>query len=68
VEDPTGAGDAYRAGLIKGLTLNLPWATAALLGSTLASFAVEQAGTQEHRFTLSDFQHRYQENFGTPPL
>jgi adenosine kinase len=68
VQDPTGAGDAYRAGLIKGLTLNLPWATAALLGSTLASFAVEQAGTQEHRFTLSDFQHRYQENFGTPPL
>jgi adenosine kinase len=68
VQDPTGAGDAYRAGLIKGLTLNLPWATAALLGSTLASFAVEQAGTQEHRFTLSDFQHRYQENFGTTPL
>ena len=68
VQDPTGAGDAYRAGLIKGLTLNLPWATAALLGSTLASFAVEQAGTQDHRFTLSDFQHRYQENFGTPPL
>jgi adenosine kinase len=68
VQDPTGAGDAYRAGLIKGLTLNLPWATAALLGSTLASFAVEQAGTQEHRFTPSDFQHRYQENFGTPPL
>lgn len=68
VQDPTGAGDAYRAGLIKGLTLNLPWATAALLGSTLASFAVEQAGTQEHRFTLSDFQHRYQENFGAPPL
>jgi len=68
VQDPTGAGDAYRAGLIKGLTLNLPWATAALLGSTLASFAVEQAGTQEHRFTLSDFQHRYRDNFGTPPL
>ena len=68
VQDPTGAGDAYRAGLIKGLTLNLPWATAALMGSTLASFAVEQAGTQEHRLTLSDFRRRYQDNFGTPPL
>jgi adenosine kinase len=68
VQDPTGAGDAYRAGLIKGLTLNLPWGTAALMGSTLASFAVEQAGTQEHRLTLSDFRLRYQNNFGAPPL
>ena len=68
VVDPTGAGDAYRAGLIKGLTLNLPWPTAALLGSTMASFAVEQAGTQEHRLTLSEFRLRYQDNFGAPPL
>jgi adenosine kinase len=68
VQDPTGAGDAYRAGLIKGLTLNLPWATAALLGSTVASFAVEQAGTQEHRVSLTDFRSRYQDNFGNPPL
>lgn len=68
VKDPTGAGDAYRAGLIKGLCLGLPWHTAALLGSTVASFAVEQAGTQEHRVTLADFQRRYRENFGEPPL
>jgi adenosine kinase len=68
VVDPTGAGDAYRAGLIKGLTLSLPWATAALMGSTLASFAVEQAGTQEHRLSLADFRLRYQNNFGAPPL
>lgn len=68
VQDPTGAGDAYRAGLIKGLTLGLPWAAAAMLGSALASFAIEQAGTQEHRVSLSDFRRRYQENFGTPPL
>lgn len=68
VKDPTGAGDAYRAGLIKGLTLGLPWASAALLGATLASFAVEQAGTQEHRITLADFWRRYQDNFGAPPV
>jgi adenosine kinase len=68
VQDPTGAGDAYRAGLIKGLTLKLPWAAAALLGSTIASFAVEQAGTQEHQVSLADFRQRYQDNFGTPPL
>lgn len=68
VQDPTGAGDAYRAGLIKGLTLNLPWAGAALLGATMASFAVEQAGTQEHRLTVDDFRRRYRNNFGAPPF
>jgi adenosine kinase len=68
VKDPTGAGDAYRAGLIKGLSLGLPWAKAAFMGATLASFAVEQAGTQEHRPTLADFRRRYRDNFGAPPL
>ena len=68
VKDPTGAGDAYRAGLIKGLTLGLPWGTAALMGATLASFGVEQAGTQEHRLTVTDFWRRYRDNFGAPPV
>jgi adenosine kinase len=68
VQDPTGAGDAYRAGLIKGLTLNLPWATAAYLGAAVASFAVEQPGTQEHRPTLDDIRRRYRDNFGEPPM
>ena len=68
VKDPTGAGDAYRAGLIKGLTLGLPWGSAALMGATLASFGVEQAGTQEHRLTVSDFWRRYRDNFGTLPV
>jgi len=68
VKDPTGAGDAYRAGLLKGLILGLPWASAALLGATLASFAVEKAGTQEHRLSQEDFWQRYRDNFGTPPV
>jgi len=68
VLDPTGAGDAYRAGLMKGLTLGLPWATATLMGATLASFAVEQAGTQEHQLQLTDYWRRYRDNFGTPPV
>jgi adenosine kinase len=68
VQDPTGAGDAFRAGLIKGLTLGLPWATAALMGAIQASFAVEQPGTQEHRGKLSDFWRRYRDNFGNPPV
>lgn len=68
VKDPTGAGDAYRAGLLKGLTLGLAWPAAALLGATVASFAVEQAGTQEHRLSLNEFWQRYRDNFGDPPV
>lgn len=68
VTDPTGAGDAYRAGLIKGLVLGLNWTEAAQMGATLASFAVEQAGTQEHRLNLETFWERYRDNFGPPPL
>jgi adenosine kinase len=67
VADPTGAGDAYRAGLLKGLTLNLPWTLAAQMGAALASFAVEQPGTQEHEVDLADFWERYTDNFGPPP-
>ena len=67
VLDPTGAGDAFRAGLMKGLILKLPWSTAAFLGATLASFAVEQQGTQAHQMSLAEFWRRYGENFGPPP-
>lgn len=67
VVDPTGAGDAYRAGLIKSLTRGLPWPEAACLGAAVASFAVEKAGTQEHRFTLAEVAERYAQAFGAPP-
>lgn len=58
VIDPTGAGDAYRAGLIKGLVQNLSITQCAEMGSACASFAVECYGTQEHYFTLTDFEKR----------
>ena len=58
VVDPTGAGDAYRGGLIKGLIAGKDLGEAALMGSTCASFAVEVHGTQEYRFTLGEFQER----------
>jgi adenosine kinase len=67
VLDPTGAGDAYRAGLLKGLALGLGWLEAARLGAVLASFSVEKQGTQEHRVEVPEFWERYTENFGTPP-
>ncbi len=67
VLDPTGAGDAYRAGLLKGLALGLDWGEAARMGAVLASFSVEQQGTQEHRLEIKEFWDRYAEAFGTPP-
>jgi len=56
--DPTGAGDSYRSGLIKGLVQNLDIVECAAMGSACASFAVEFLGTQEHRFTIEQFQTR----------
>ena len=56
--DPTGAGDSYRSGLIKGLVDGLDIEKCAAMGSTCASFAVEYLGTQEHHFTIEEFQKR----------
>ncbi len=67
VLDPTGAGDAYRAGLLKGLALGLSWSEAARMGAVLASFCVEQQGTQEHHVETYQFWERYRQNFGQPP-
>ena len=52
VEDPTGAGDAYRGGLISGLVRGREIEESARMGSVCASFAFECYGTQEYRFTL----------------
>jgi adenosine kinase len=64
VLDPTGAGDAYRAGLIKGLVAGQSLEEAARVGATCASFAVEHHGTQEHRFTENEFWRRHRGHFG----
>ncbi|MDO8716535.1 MAG: carbohydrate kinase family protein [Dehalococcoidales bacterium] len=58
VVDPTGAGDAYRAGLIKGLVKNLDIKQSAEMGSVCASFAVECYGTQDYYFSLAEFEKR----------
>jgi len=62
--DPTGAGDAYRAGFIAGYLKNLPLSVCGRMGSVTAVYTVEKYGTQTHRFTLAQFKKRYQENFG----
>lgn len=64
VVDPTGAGDGYRAGLLKGIILGKDIETAAKMGAVVAAYAVEKYGTQEHRYTYEEFIGRYRENFG----
>lgn len=63
VVDPTGAGDCFRAGLIKGLVDGRDVAEAAKVALTSAAYAVEHHGTQVHRFTVEEFWARYAENF-----
>lgn len=62
--DPTGAGDAFRAGLLKGLAMNMDWETCCQMGSTSAVYAVEHYGTQEHRLDWKSFRERYIRHFG----
>ena len=58
VEDPTGAGDSYRGGLISGLAQAKDIEQCARMGSVCASFAVECYGTQEYSFTIDEFNER----------
>jgi adenosine kinase len=61
--DPTGVGDAYRAGFLAGLAWGLPLERCAQLGSQLASYAIEVVGTQEYRFE-GTFLSRFEEAYG----
>jgi adenosine kinase len=64
--DPTGAGDAYRAGLVAGLLRGLDLEAAGRVASLAATYAVEQVGTVEHSYTLVEFSQRYRAAFGRP--
>lgn len=61
--DPTGAGDAYRAGLIHGFLEGFPPEKTGRLAATVAAYAVEKHGTQEHYFSLTTLKKRYKKNF-----
>jgi len=63
VEDPTGAGDAYRGGLISGLIKGKDIEECARMGSVCASFAVESYGTQDYRFGPEEFAERINRSF-----
>jgi adenosine kinase len=64
IVDPTGVGDAFRGGLMKGIALGLPYDIAAQLGSVAATYALEHLGGQSHSFTWDEFTARYAEHFG----
>lgn len=61
--DPTGAGDAYRAGFIAGHLRGLSLKECGQMGSVAAVYTVEKYGTQTHMFTKKEFIKRYEENF-----
>ena len=64
VVDPTGCGDAYRAGLIHGLLHGLDWETTGRIASLMGSIKIESRGPQNHNFTKAEFDRRYQDHFG----
>jgi adenosine kinase len=66
VVDPTGCGDAYRAGLIHGLLQGLSWKACGQIASLMGAIKIESLGTQNHRFTPAEFQDRLKQSFGGP--
>lgn len=63
VVDPTGAGDAFRAGFMRGMELGMNWEICGRMGALAATYVLEQAGTQNHSYTPAEFVARYRENF-----
>jgi len=64
IVDPTGVGDAFRGGLMKGIALDLPYEVCARMGSVAATYALEHLGGLSHAYTWDEFKLRYQEHFG----
>lgn len=62
--DPTGCGDAYRAGFLYGLARDMDWETAGRIASLMGAIKIGRHGTQNHRFTNGEFGERFKEAFG----
>jgi adenosine kinase len=65
--DPTGAGDAFRGGLLMGLVHGYPVERAAMLGTVCAHYVIQSHGTQEYHFTLDEFTAKLEGHFGRWP-
>jgi len=68
IVDPTGVGDAFRGGLMKGMAAGAPLQVSAQIGSVAATYALEHLGGQSHSYTFDEFRRRYEEHFGTLTL
>jgi adenosine kinase len=65
IADPTGVGDAYRGGFMKGLVHGADFTVSARLGSVAATYALEHLGGMSHSYTFAEFKERYERSFGT---
>ncbi|MBX9630595.1 MAG: carbohydrate kinase family protein [Burkholderiales bacterium] len=65
--DPTGCGDAYRAGLLYGIVNGMDWALTGRLASLIGAIKIAQRGAQNHSFTRSDIEAQFKQAFGTRP-
>jgi adenosine kinase len=61
--DPTGVGDAFRGGFLRGRQLGLPWDISGRMGALAGTYCLENRGTQNHHYTRAEFVHRYREQF-----
>jgi adenosine kinase len=64
LNDPTGCGDAYRAGLLYGLMNDMDWETTGRIAALMGAIKIEQHGTQNHSFTRDEFLERFNQSFG----
>ena len=65
IVDPTGVGDAFRGGFMKGMAVGASLQVSAQIGSVAATYALEHLGGQSHSYTLDEFRDRYEQHFGT---
>jgi adenosine kinase len=63
--DPTGVGDAFRAGFLKGMAHGAGYSVCARIGTVAATYALEHLGGQSHAYTWPEFQGRYERHFGS---
>jgi len=65
IVDPTGVGDAFRGGFMKGLAMGATYEVAGRMGSVAATYVLEHMGGTSHAYTLEEFAERYEAAFGT---
>jgi adenosine kinase len=68
VKDPTGVGDAFRAGLLRGVAAGWPWPVCGQMGALAATYCLERVGPQNHKFSRAEFLTRFRQHFDDAEL